>query len=107
MEPNKRSSTWFGSPIGLRPDQTTSLALLLESPSLSYNLKGTAASRHPQQNLEQEYDHSETRTDSPLPTESNTDSSNGATGVDGEDVLEELSRRAANFVQTISPSCRA
>ncbi|KFZ18445.1 hypothetical protein V501_01222 [Pseudogymnoascus sp. VKM F-4519 (FW-2642)] len=97
MEPNKRSSTWFGSPIGLRPDQTTSLALLLESPSLSYNLKETAASRHPQQNLEQEYDHSENRTDSPLPTESNTDSSNGATGVDGEDVLEELSRRAANL----------
>ncbi|OBT71096.1 hypothetical protein VF21_09820 [Pseudogymnoascus sp. 05NY08] len=97
MEPNQRSSRWFGSRIGLRPDQAASLALLLESPSLSHNLGETTASRRPQQNLEQEYGHAEDRTDSPLPAESSRDSSSGATEVDGDDVLEELSRLAVNL----------
>ncbi|KAL5354012.1 hypothetical protein ACLOAV_000097 [Pseudogymnoascus australis] len=86
----------MGSPIGLRPDQTASLALLLESPSLSYNLKETSASRRPEQNLEDGYGHAENGADSPLPIESSRDSVSGAIEVDGGDVLEELSRRAVN-----------
>lgn len=101
MEPYQRPSTWIGSPIGLRPDQTASLALLLESPSLSYNLKETSASRRPEENIEQEYGHAENGADSPLPMESSRDSGSGATESDGDDVLEELSRRAVNLFKLL------
>ena len=97
MEPYQRPSTWIGSPIGLRPDQTASLALLLESPSLSYNLKETSASRRPEENIEQEYGHAENGADSSLPMESSRDSDSGATEANGDDVLEKLSKRAVNL----------
>ncbi|KFZ01885.1 hypothetical protein V500_00579 [Pseudogymnoascus sp. VKM F-4518 (FW-2643)] len=97
MEPYQRPSTWIGSPIGLRPDQTASLALLLESPSLSYNLKETSASRRPEENIEQEYGHAEKGADSSLPMESSRDSDSETTEANGDDVLEELSKRAVNL----------
>lgn len=98
MEPHhQRSSTWMGSPIGLRRDQTASLALLLESPSLSYNLKETSASRCPQQNLEDGYSHAENEANSQLTIESSRESDSQPTEADGDDVLEELSRRAVSL----------
>ncbi|OBT69111.1 hypothetical protein VE03_01358 [Pseudogymnoascus sp. 23342-1-I1] len=97
MEPQKRSSTWIGSPIGLRPDQTASLALLLESPSLSYNLKETSASRRPEQNPEDENGHAEDGAGSPVHMESSRNSVSGAIEEEGGDVLEELSKRAVNL----------
>lgn len=102
MELQKRNSAWIGSPIGLRPDQTASLALLLESPSpsLSYNLKKTSASRlRPQQDSEDEYVDAETGIDSQIPIESRRDSGGDATATkeDGDDVLDEISRRAVNL----------
>lgn len=98
MEPHHRPSSWMiGSPIGMRPDQRASLALLLESPSLSYNLEETSASRRPQQSLKHGDVHAENGVDSPLPIESRRDSGSEATGANGEDVLEEVSRRAVDI----------